>query len=75
MARPKDPRARRQFLVNLRLIVGEDDDLIALLDRAGNRAGLVKAALRGADMGGSFSNTEDDAPTEDDLDALDGLLF
>lgn len=73
MARPKDPRPRRKFLVNLRLIVGEDDDLIALLDRSPNRAGLVKAALRGADVGDIA--IEDDTATDDDLDALGSLLF
>ena len=74
MARPVDPRPRRQFLINLRLIVGEDDDLIAILERSPNRAGLVKAALRGADVG-ELNIDDDDTATDDDLDALGSLLF
>jgi len=74
MARPVDPRPRKQFLINLRLIAGEDDDLIALLERSPNRAGLVKAALRGADVG-ALGTGEDDTATDDDLDALGALLF
>ena len=74
MARPKDPRPRQQYLINLRLIVGEDDDLIALLEPAKNRAALVKAALRGADLTQTVAASNDTA-TDDDLDALDGLMF
>lgn len=74
MARPSDPRPRQQYLINLRLIVGEDDDLIALLDLASNRAALVKAALRGADLTQTVAASNDTA-TDDDLDALDGLMF
>lgn len=73
MARPIDPRPRAQYLINLRLIVGEDDDLIAVLEPSPNRAGLVKAALRGADVGGV--DVAHDEATDDDLDALSTMIF
>lgn len=75
MPRPKDNRERRKFLVNLRLVVGVDDDLIQLLSISHNRAALVKSALRGAYVGVLSLTHDDDAPTDADLNALDTLMF
>ena len=75
MPRPKDTREKRKFLVNLRLVVGVDDDLIELLELSPNRAALVKSALRGAYVGVLRLTNDDDAPTADDLAALDTLMF
>lgn len=75
MARPIDPRPRRQYLINLRLIVGEDDDLIAVLEPSPNRASLVKAALRGASVGGRDMVLVDVLVDEDDIEALGAMMF
>jgi len=75
MARPKITQPRVDYQIHLRLTTGEDDDLIAILSHAPNRAALVKAALRGADFSSTVAASLDDAATAEDLDALDGLMF
>jgi len=74
VARPRDLRPLREFPIHLRYRVGRDDDLIALLEASPNMAALVTAALRGVDVGLTVG-VNDDAATDDDLDALEGMMF
>ena len=59
--------------LNLRLRVGEDDDLIAFFGRvpARRRPAAIKAALRA----GGIAVADDAEQEDDDLGELDGLVF
>lgn len=72
MARPKLDCEVREYRIVLSLRVGEDDDLIARLDRvpARRRARLIKAALRGVPAEGLNQVSAEDDGLEEDLDAV-----
>lgn len=73
--RPAHPKPAIEFHLHLRLMPGEDDDLIGYLNGqpAGRRAAAIKIALRG---GMALATTQPTDNFDDDFDAaLDSLLF
>ncbi len=77
MARRGRPRLDTEVVVVrivLRLRRGEDDDLIRLLVAPRRRAGLVKAALRGADLSRLVASHEGPAD-EEILDSMGRMIF
>lgn len=72
--RPPLPEPVIEIYIHLRLRPGEDDDLLAFFERypARRRATALKTALR---AGGLQTAGSQDAVDDDDLSAVDGLLF
>lgn len=75
--RPERPDPDVVFSVKIRLFAGEDDDLIALyhklIEGTRNGASVVKAALRGADLGVQLAEVQ--ADIDETIDLFDDMVF
>ena len=72
--RPPRSRPAVEIHIHLRLYFGEDDDLLAFFERfpVRRRASALKTALR---AGGMQTDNHHEQANDEDLTALDGLLF
>ena len=77
MARPKRNYDVKRVGIKLTLVIGEDDDLIGLLERVPRklRAITVKSALRGHAMQWSDPNQSKREESAQLLSELDGFVW